>query len=261
MDTRAPDLGNPAPWGYWGTIVWAVLAFVLSTIAAIFYSYWFLGFDQLRMLTDPLNEDLNVKYDGALIANITILSAIVQIAVIAVAIHFRHWSFADYLGLFLPPRHVIIPAMIALAVLVVGTEGLLIILGQNTVPPFQVISYRTAKEAGWLLPLFTAVVVFAPISEEIMFRGFLYRGFVRKPGHEPYAIVVITFIWMVIHQQYDWIGMAQIFVIGLLLGWVRWSTGSIGLTMLMHMAANLFATLETVVWVEWLADQGTTALK
>ena len=93
--------------------------------------------------------------------------------------------------------------MIALAVLVVGTEGLLIILGQNTVPAFQVISYRTAKEAGWLLPLFTAVVVFAPISEEIMFRGFLYRGFVHKPRHEPYAIVVIiTFIWMVIHQQY-----------------------------------------------------------
>ena len=31
--------------------------------------------------------------------------------------------------------------------------------------------------------------------------------------------------------------------------------------MLMHMAANLFATLETVVWVEWLADQGAAALK
>jgi len=87
-----------------------------------------------------------------------------------------------------------------------------------------------------------------------VFRGFLYRGFVRKPGHEPYAIVVITLVWMAVHQQYDWIGMLQIFLIGLLLGWVRWSTGSIGLTMLMHMAANLIATIETVVWVEWLAD-------
>ena len=34
-------------------------------------------------------DDLTVKYDGALIANITILSAIIQIAVIAVAIHFK----------------------------------------------------------------------------------------------------------------------------------------------------------------------------
>ena len=56
------------------------------------------------------------------------------------------------------------------------------------------------------------------------------------------------------HQQYDWVGLLQIFFIGLLLGWVRWSTGSIGLTILMHMTANLFASIETIIWVEWLLD-------
>ncbi len=253
MDTRAPAFGHPEPWGYGATVVWTVVAFVLSTIAAVLYSFWFLGYDQLLAMS-ALGDDLNVKFDGALIANVTILSAIVQIAVIAFAIQLRHWPIADYLGLTLPPRSKIIPAMIALVVFIVAMEGTLMLLGQNTVPPFQIVSYRTAKAAGWLLPLFAAVVLFAPVSEEIVFRGFLYRGFVRKPGHEPYAIVVITLVWMAVHQQYDWIGMLQIFLIGLLLGWVRWSTGSIGLTMLMHMAANLIATIETVVWVEWLTD-------
>ena len=197
---------------------------------------------------------MNAKFDGVLIANITILSAIVQIAIVAFAIKIRGWTVPDYLGLTLPPRHVIVQSLILLVALLVVIDGLTLAFGYSSVPPFQVISYRTAKAAGGLLPLFSAVVLFAPVAEEIVFRGFLYRGFVRKPGHELYAILIITVLWMAVHQQYDWVGLLQIFVIGLLLGWVRWSTGSIGLTMLMHMVANLFASIETVIWVEWLMD-------
>ena len=253
MDTRAPTFGNPAPWGYFATAAWTVFAFAISTLAAIVYAYWFFGYDQLRTMIES-GDDLNAKFDGVLIANITILSAIVQIAIVTFAIRIRRWTIPDYLGLTLPPRHVIIQSLILLIALLVVMDGLTLAFGYASVPPFQVISYRTAKAAGGLLPLFAAVVVFAPISEEIVFRGFLYRGFVRKPGHEPYAILIITLLWMAVHQQYDWVGLLQIFVIGLLLGWVRWSTGSIGLTMLMHMVANLFASIETIVWVEWLMD-------
>jgi membrane protease YdiL (CAAX protease family) len=253
MNTRVPTFGNPAPWGYFTTVAWAVFAFVVSNVAAIAYSYWIFGLDQLRAMIEA-GDDLNAKFDGVLIANITILSAIVQIVIIAFAIRIRRWSFPDYLGLTLPPRHVIVQTLVLLVALLVVMEGVTLAFGYNTVPPFQVISYRTAKEAGGLIPLFAAVVLFAPVAEEVVFRGFLYRGFVRKPGHEPYVILIITLVWMAVHQQYDWVGLLQIFVIGLLLGWVRWSTGSIGLTILMHMAANLFASVETIVWVEWLMD-------
>ena len=253
MDTRAPTFGNPAPWGYFATAAWVVFAFVFSTAVAVVYSYWFFGYDQLRTMIES-GDDLNAKFDGVLIANITILSAIVQIAIVAFAIKIRRWTIPDYLGLTLPPRHVIMQTLVLLVALLVVMEGVTLAFGYNTVPPFQVISYRTAKEAGGLIPLFAAVVLFAPVAEEVVFRGFLYRGLARKPGHEPYAILIITLVWMAVHQQYDWVGLLQIFVIGLLLGWVRWSTGSIGLTILMHMAANLFASIETIVWVEWLMD-------
>ena len=39
-----------------------------------------------------------------------------------------------------------------------------------------------------------AIVIVAPIGEEIVFRGFLYRGLVR-PGREMLAIVVISLAW------------------------------------------------------------------
>ena len=78
---------------------------------------------------------------------------------------------------------------------------------------------KRAKDAGWLLGLLLAIVVVAPIGEEIAFRGFLYRGLVR-PGCEMLAIVVIALAWALLHIQYDWLGMAQIFAAGLYAGLV-----------------------------------------
>ena len=45
--------------------------------------------------------------------------------------------------------------------------------------------------------------------------------------------------------------LAQIFLIGLLLGWLRWASGSTLLTIVLHMLANLTATIQAIVAVEW----------
>jgi membrane protease YdiL (CAAX protease family) len=37
-----------------------------------------------------------------------------------------------------------------------------------------------------------------------------------------------------------------------LLGWARWRSGSTLLTILMHVLANLWATIESMIKVEWL---------
>jgi len=47
--------------------------------------------------------------------------------------------------------------------------------------------------------------------------------------------------------------VAQIVLIGLLLGWLRWASGSTLLTILLHMLTNLGATLEAMIKVEWLS--------
>jgi hypothetical protein len=235
---------QPTPWGYAMTIGWTALAFVVGGAIAIVCADWWLGYELLRSLETP--------YEGHIVSIITIVSTIVQIVLLALVIRLKRWPILDYLGLVLPPSGATLRALLLLIGLIVALEGVMLLAGQNVVPPFQLTSYRTAKETGYLPALFAAVVLFAPVGEEIVFRGFLYRGFVRRPGHEPYAIVVITLVWMAAHLQYDWVGMLQIFIIGLLLGGVRWWTGSIALTMLMHAAANLFATIETVIYVEWL---------
>ena len=56
-----------------------------------------------------------------------------------------------------------------------------------------------------------------------------------------------------LHIQYDWLGMVQIFAIGLMLGWFRWASGSTTLTIVMHVLINLEAMIETAIKVEYLS--------
>ena len=67
------------------------------------------------------------------------------------------------------------------------------------------------------------------------------------------AIVVISLLWAALHIQYDWAGMLQIFVVGLYLGWVRWTSGSTLLTFLLHALFNLEGTMETVLLVKYFS--------
>ena len=91
-----------------------------------------------------------------------------------------------------------------------------------------------------------ATIVIAPAGEEAMFRGFLFRGWVRSPRWVWPAIVVISILWAMLHIQYDWAGVLQIFIVGLFLGWMRWRSGSLVLTFLLHGLFNLEGTLETL---------------
>ena len=86
-----------------------------------------------------------------------------------------------------------------------------------------------------------------------MFRGFLFRGWVTSERRAILGILIISALFAAIHIQYDWFGILQVFFIGLLLGLVRWRSASTTLTILMHVFANLWATVETMIKVEWLS--------
>jgi hypothetical protein len=121
------------------------------------------------------------------------------------------------------------------------------------VTQFQLQSYSTAAAEGWLLPMWLGAVVIAPAGEEVMFRGFLFRGWARSERTVWPAIIVISVLWASLHVQYDWTGIAQIFAIGLFLGFVRWRSGSTLLTFVLHALFNLEGTMETVAQIHFFA--------
>ena len=151
-----------------------LFAFLVSTVlATIIFAAWQADRANLRTFT----------YDGVVIAIGVIVSVPVQIAVLSFAARLRRWTPANYLGLNRPRPGEIVFAVLCTIALMIVFDLLLYVSGRDLVPPFQVEAYQTAKDAGWLLGLLLAIVVVAPIGEEVVFRGFLYRGLVR-PGYE-----------------------------------------------------------------------------
>src|SRR4029077_17261508 len=127
-----------------------------------------------------------------------------QVAVLAFAARLRGWAPQDYLALTIPRRGEIVFAALCVGGLTVGFDAIMHVSGRGLVPAFQTEAYQSAKDAGWLIGLMLAIVLVAPIGEEIAFRGFFYRGLVR-PGHEMLAIIVISLAWALLHIQYDWL--------------------------------------------------------
>lgn len=240
--TLPSDQNRTPPWGIPATLAWLLFSFLASAIvAAGAFAIW--QGDSPRSIEG---------YDGVVIAIGALASVPVQIGILGWAAQLRSWTPADYFALTKPRRGEMIVAVISIAVLDLAFNGLLYATGRDIVAPFQTEAYRTAQNAGWLVWLLIGIVVVAPAGEEIAFRGFFYRGLAR-PGWELYAIVAIAFAWALLHIQYDWLGMAQVFLLGILLGWFRWASGSTTLTILMHVLINLEAMIETAIKVEFLS--------
>lgn len=237
----SPQPPASPPWGVGATLAWTMTAFAVGMMMATgVFGLWTAG----------RPRPMSFVYDGVVIAIGTFASVPVQIAVLSFAAQLRRWPAALYLGLVLPRRAEIIVATVAVIALNLTFDAILYVSGRDIVPPFQVEVWRSAADAGWLVALVAAIVVAAPIGEEIAFRGFLFRGW-AKPGWEMHAIAGIALAWALLHIQYDWLGMTQIFVAGLVLGWFRWATGSTILTIGMHILVNCQSMLETWIKVEF----------
>ena len=249
MNENFTQSASPAPdlltrgWGIWAALSWifaAAAAVVGSQFAALaaFYLWWStIHPDEPFDLTAP--ETL-----GPAVAVTTCVSAPIVIGLVALAARLQGAHFSAYVALAWPRwRHVLIGVGV-LAIILVAGDLITQSTGRGVVPDTMTDAYRTAGAAG-LMPLFAlALIVFAPLGEEIVFRGFLYRGLSPRLG--PLLTVVLTAaVWSVIHVQYEWFVIWQIFVLGLALGWMRWFSGTTMLPIVLHALTNAVALAQT----------------
>ncbi|MBX2799072.1 MAG: CPBP family intramembrane metalloprotease [Myxococcales bacterium] len=103
--------------------------------------------------------------------------------------------------------------------------------------------------ASW--PLVGAIVVVAPLCEEIIFRGYLWRVVEHATGSVG-AWLVTTLLFALYHL--DPIQSVALLPTALFLGWLRLATGSIAPAMLAHCANNLVGVV-----VARSLDPGATA--
>jgi membrane protease YdiL (CAAX protease family) len=230
-----PEL--PRPWGFWSTLCWALFACGLGG-----------GLSLLSWIQPPGSPDIHE--DPWLPLQLIIIN-VVQVAVLAVAARLAGWPIGRYLGLVRPRARDLLAGIAALALVVVALEILTHVLQRESVTPFQTEAYRAARAAGLLPLMWGAFVIAAPVGEEILFRGFVFRGWAASRLGVAGTILLTSLIFSALHMaQYDWFGVFQTFCIGALFGWLRWHSGSTTVTILLHMGVNLISTLWAATKVE-----------
>ncbi len=232
-------------WGYWATLGWAFLAFLVGQFAALAVLLWLQVGDLSSLLATP--------FDGVLVTLFILIANPITIAVIALAVWLARARQAEYLALKLPRTRDLPMGIVWLIALIAVADALLYFSGRALVSPFQLQSYTTAAAQGWLAALLAGAILVAPAGEEIMFRGFLFRGWARSDRSAWPAIVAISILWAALHVQYDWTGILQIFIIGLFLGWMRWRSGSTLLTFLLHALFNVEGMVETLLQIRFFS--------
>ncbi|MGA8615957.1 MAG: CPBP family intramembrane glutamic endopeptidase [Xanthobacteraceae bacterium] len=230
---------------YLATCGWAFLAFLAGQIAASGAVIWWWHGDFQAMYASP--------YDGAAVTISVLALNPVTVGVLLLAIRAAGANPVEYLALAWPRMRDLTVGIVGIIIIIAATDPILYFAGHAIVSQFQVDSYTTAAQEGWLAPMFFATVIVAPAGEEILFRGYLFRGFARSDGAAWPAIVVISLLWALLHLQYDLAEMAEIFVAGVFLGWVRWRSSSTLLTFMLHALFNLEGTIETILQVKYFS--------
>jgi membrane protease YdiL (CAAX protease family) len=244
-DRQPPAADQGGPWGPWATAGWSALVFLLYSAVQL------VGFGAVgaALAAGPLDgRSLEAAVEAhiglVLWVGLLIAAPLGTAAVALLAAWRRPPSLTRALGLVRPRRR---PALLWLAAAlgaVLALDLLSAWLGRPVVPDFMARAYPTA---GVLPALWLAVVVAAPVFEELLFRGFLLPGLAASRLGGAGAVVVTALAFAAIHIQYDLYDMTAILVLGLLFGAARLATGSTLLTLLMHSAINLAAMIEASV--------------
>lgn len=130
-------------------------------------------------------------------------------------------------------------ALVAIAVIAIQI-GIIVPL-VNLVPMPGIIRemfMEMAKNKGVFA--FIAIVIAAPVLEELIFRGIILDGLLRI--YSPFkAILISSMLFGVVHLN-PW-QFITAFILGMFAGWAYYKTGNLTLSVLIHFVNNLVAVL------------------
>jgi membrane protease YdiL (CAAX protease family) len=145
----------------------------------------------------------------------------------------RSIDITSELGLFFFNKYVFFKSILFLAFFLVLEEIYMRALEIDV--PVSFLKFMLAEPL--ILGVMTAIII-APILEEFIFRGFLLSQLKNTLGNWG-AISLSSLAWTLLHFQYELKILFILFVLGLILGFLRWKYNSLFLVMVLHGINNL----------------------
>jgi uncharacterized protein len=234
----------PRIWKFWGTLLWGLFIFAAMFVGQVAVVAWFL-FRQ----DGPIDfaSAVHVLGGGKTISLSVIMGLPAVLLAVWLPISLSRTSYADYLALRWTSWSNLLIGIVAMVVVVMGWDTVSRLTGREVTPGFMGDVLQSASDDGALWLLVIAFAVAAPVSEEFFARGFLYRGWSESFLGPVGAVILSSLVWTALHLQYDWFFLGEVFSIGLVLGYLRYRSQSIWLTVLLHGLNNLAAVVQTML--------------
>ena len=242
---RAPKM--PRTWKFIGTAFWGVAAFLAMSVGQLIAILFALGFFASGEFSEA--KFRAVAEHGGTIAASVMLGLPPALLVLWLATRLAGRSFASYLALRRPQLKDIAFGIAASALLLVSLDVVAVLSGYPLSPDFALASMRSARDSGVIWLVLLGFCVGAPIAEEFIFRGFVFRGWSTTFLGPVGAILLSSALFSLIHQQYAWFYIAGIFLIGALFGYLRYRSHSTWLTVITHAFYNLMAALQALWFI------------
>jgi len=241
-----PDPNAPArPWGLLATLgLGLVIWYTLELLQAA------MGFGIDRVLTDLRLVDPAQDTQALGFALITCVTTVLCSALIFAAAGLQDGVHPrSYLGLGPVKGRVVLHWLVVTAVIVAQTELVLYLVKGELIPAEWGEVYRSVRSP---LLFWFALMVATPIFEELLFRGFVFEGIRAWRLGSTGAVLITALAWTSIHNEFEPLEFGIIFIIGVLLGIARLRTGSVLVTIAMHMLYSLISIGE----MAWLSLEG-----
>ncbi len=229
---------QPKPWGFWATVGLSLAVIGVFCLVQTVVAVGFIVVSEIVNHTGPSKEFLaHLDQNGLLLSLMTWTTLPFTLGLIWLLVKIRKpWSPRDYLAL----RCVSIKtnvAWLAIVLLIVAAYG----AAAKHVGHKSDFMSEIYKTAGFVPLLWLTLVVAAPLFEETLFRGFMFRGIQASRLGNAGAVVLTSLAWMATHVQYGVFDLAFIFILGIAMGIARARFGSVYLTMAMHAMLNFLA--------------------
>jgi membrane protease YdiL (CAAX protease family) len=103
--------------------------------------------------------------------------------------------------------------------------------------------------SNWIWLSVLVFVIGAPLTEELLYRGFLLSALAKSKLGFWGGAIIIDATWTAMHVFYQpWSALPAIFVLGLLVSFLLWRTGSLWTCIFAHMTVNAVTIFMAVLF-------------
>jgi membrane protease YdiL (CAAX protease family) len=211
-------------YGFWASTCWAAFAAIGAIAAGLLMA--------AAQGAKPSDE------------YVVAISCLAMIGVIVWSAKRTRWAVRDYLAL-VPAASIHYVVAVAAEFVLLFIHGLVLLQLCDGSSNFQTQGdeIRAAMNSPLAALFLFNTIILAPVTEEVLFRGFLLPSWSRSRLGPIGAVAATSAVFAAMHIQYDICGMIAVGLAGCLYGWLRLRSGSLLPPILAHCMGNAMATL------------------